>query len=270
MIRQPMAWRWHLVLGVASFLTLMAGYTYLSWHRQRLDPSDKTVPNWGQLYREGLLRAVEPDEATGKIRLWEDVQASFTRLFLGLFWSVLLSVSVGLLMGCYAPVEAFLLPPLAFLSKIPGTVMLTIFFVMVGLKDPRLYVVMIAFGVVPTLTQAVYHAAKENVPAELLFKARTLGASQAECIWDVIYKHILPNILEALRLSVGPAMIFLFAMEYVAGQVGLGCTIRLEYKKGAEGAALTYFYLVCLGVFGFAIDSGLRWLQRKLCPWYAS
>ena len=89
------------------------------------------------------------------------------------------------------------MPPLAFFSKIPGTAMMTVFAIIVGLKF-KLYTVMILFGVFPTLTQMYYHAAKEDVPEELLYKARTLGASQLGCIWNVVFPHILPKILEGI------------------------------------------------------------------------
>src|SRR5260370_2150293 len=77
-------------------------------------------------------------------------------------------------------------------------------------------------GLIPTLAQTVFHAAKEDVPEELLFKARTLGATQAECIWDVIFKYILPKVLEAVRLPLGPALVYLIPAVVIVCEVGFG------------------------------------------------
>ena len=181
------------MLGVTSFLTLIALYTLLSWHRQRMNPEDRIIPNWSQIYHEGLLETITPDRSTHKVQLWEDAKASGYRFLIAMTYIVLVSVPFGLLMGCYELVEGFCLPSLFFWSKIPGSALLSIILIFVGLADPALYATMIFFGVFPILSQTIFHAAKADVPRELLFKARTLGASQLACIWDVIYKHIFPR-----------------------------------------------------------------------------
>jgi NitT/TauT family transport system permease protein len=170
-------------------------------------------------------------------------------------------------MGCYAPIEAFLYPPLAILAKIPGTAMMSLFLVIAALNEFWFAQYMILFGMIPTLTQTMYYFTKD-IPEELLFKARTLGASQLECIWSVIFRQILPKIMESLRLSVGPALIFLFAAEYVLGDVGLGCRMRLVIHTSVTESPTVYFYIACVALLFFAIESSLRGLERKLFPWY--
>jgi NitT/TauT family transport system permease protein len=200
--------------------------------------------------------------------LW-DVLATVTRLVIGLAFTLILSVVLGILMGCYAPIEAFLYPPLAILAKIPGTAMMSLFLVLAALNEFWFTQYMILFGMIPTLTQTMYYYTKD-VPEELLFKARTLGASQSECIWSVIFRQILPKIMESLRLSVGPALIFLFAAEYVLGDVGLGCRMRLVIHKSVTESPTVYFYIACVALLFFGIESSLRGLERKFFPWYYS
>ena len=61
MIHRPISWRWHLLLGAAGILAMLAAYTCLSWMRQADDPSDKVAPNWWQIYSEGgLTKAITP------------------------------------------------------------------------------------------------------------------------------------------------------------------------------------------------------------------
>jgi NitT/TauT family transport system permease protein len=390
--RKAIDWRWRAGLGVAAFVFLAAAYTYLSWSRQREDPSDMLLPNWSQLWRKGVvqnlnpvevvprpptaqekakheareerLKAADPrlrehfikddderlkeevarlqalagpltekqleaetdrlqilpqlpldqrdqaeedlkvalsrlseserpkaieglkkvEEALKKVQeadaariswrlnfsqvnlLW-DVLATVTRLVSGLAMALVISIVLGILMGCYSPIEAFLYPPLAILAKIPGTAMMSLFLVIAALNEFWFAQYMILFGMIPTLTQTMYYYTKD-IPEELLFKARTLGASQAECIWSVIFQQILPKIMESLRLSVGPALIFLFAAEYVLGDVGLGCRMRLVIHKSVTESPTVYFYIACVALLFFAIESSLRGLERKLFPWY--
>jgi NitT/TauT family transport system permease protein len=268
MLRHPIPWRWHVALGMSSFLALIALYTLLSWQRQRSNPEDRIIPNWSQIYHEGLLETITPDSSTNKVQLWEDAKASGYRFLIALTCIVLVSVPIGLLMGCYEPVEGLSLPALYFWSKIPGSALLSIILIFVGLADPALYVTMVFFGVFPTLAQTIFHAAREDVPQELLFKARTLGASQLACIWDVIYKHTLPKVIEGVRLSIGPALVYLIMTEMVFGDVGMGCHLRLVGRRGAVGMPVILVYVFVLGVFGLGMDFLFRWLQRKLCPWY--
>ena len=197
--------------------------------------------------------------------IWVDGKATFSRLFMGILAGVLLSVVVGLLMGCYTTMEAFFLPPLSFLAKIPPTAMLAVYFVVFG-TALKMYVAMIGLSVFFTLAQAIYHSAKEDVPEELIFKSYTLGATQIKCIWDVIYRHVLPKVLEFVRLSIAPAMVCLIAAEWFVGDMGFG--YRLKIQSRLLDMSLVYVYLVFLGTAGFLIDMACIRFQRWLCPWY--
>ncbi len=289
MIRQPITRRWQILLGFSSLVVLALSYTYLSYRQHQINPRDTTIPTWTQLWG-GLKRICTPNikpprasendadsppaaptglawvvHAVGSTMLWQDASATFVRHFSGLAVGVLLSIVIGLAMGCYAPAEAFFLPPLSFLAKVPPTAIMAVFFVVVGLKF-QMYVAMIAFGVLPTLAQAIYQAAKNDVPEELVFKAYTLGASHAELIWNVIYKQVLPRIIESVRLQVGPAMVYLIAAEMLVASAGFGYRIRMEQRL--THMDVVYVYLVILGLVGYLMDFSLSWLRQKLCPWF--
>lgn len=265
MIRQSIPRSRQIALGVFSLLLLALGYTYLSHRQHKINPRDTTIPSWSQL-KDGLVRVCTRSERSGSGPiLWEDAKTTFIRHASGLAVGVLLSIIVGLAMGCYAPAEAFFLPPLSFLAKVPPTAIMAVFFVIVGLKF-QMYVAMIAFGVLPTLAQAVYQAAKNDVPEELVFKAYTLGASHAELIWNVIFKQILPRIIESVRLQVGPAMVYLIAAEMLVGNVGFGYRIRMEQRL--THMDVVYVYLVILGLIGYLMDFSLSFARKKICPWF--
>jgi NitT/TauT family transport system permease protein len=275
MIRKPIGKPWKIGLGIASFVVLALLYTGLSQWQYRKNPDQTVMPGWSEL-ASGVHRALKADsEYDERSWLWVDSKASFTRLFSGLALGCFLGIVIGVAMGCYEPIEAFCLPPLSFIAKIPPTALLAVFFTIMAMLQGLMsgnkleflfFVGMITFGVLPSIAQAAHGAAKKDVPDELIDKAFTLGASQAELIWNVVYKQILPRLLEAIRLQVGPAMVYLLAAEWNNTDVGFGFRLRVTGRLLQMN--VVYVYLVYLGLVGLAIDYALIWIRRKLCPWF--
>lgn len=263
MIRRPIQKTTAVFLGIFSVAVLLGGYSWIS-HRQHLEnPNDTTIPTWSQI-KTGIDSILEIDEWTEESWIVSDSKASGARFFLGLAFGISGAFVIGMLMGCFSPAEAFFYPPLSLLAKIPPTGALAVFFVLVGM-DMSMFVTMIAFGILPTLALSIFLAVKE-FPEELQYKAYTLGASHSEVVWTILFRFVLPKLLDAVRLMIGPALVYLIAAEMVVGDVGFGYRIRLQSKL--LDMSVVYPYLALLAAFGFAMDYGLRLLQRKLCPWF--
>lgn len=283
-IKQPIGTKLAWFYGVIGITLLFLCYSWLSYRQHQRNPDDSTIPNFAQLIG-GLKQATTPvkndlksafgtgtdDEETWweKVKttmLWRDATSTYWRLFVGLAIGCLLSILVGVTMGCYATVEAVLLPPLSFLAKVPGTAMLAVFFVMVGTGE-AMFTTMIAFGILPTLAVAIYLSAKHDLHEEEIFKAYTLGASNLEVICNVVFPQILPKVLEAIRLQIGPAMVYLIAAEMLVGEMGMGYQIRMQQRL--LNMAVVYDYIIILGATGLLMDRGMLALRRHLCPWYS-
>lgn len=281
-IRLPLSEKWRIGLGIIGIAVLAIGYSWISYRQHIRNPDDTTLPNYRQLM-DGFKLVTTPEEnplaaAFGteeesqslwaKItRTWlaQDVWATYKRLFLGLMWGGIISIILGTLMGCYEWLAALLLPPFAFLAKVPGTAMLAVFFVVVGTGE-SMFVTMIGFGVLPTLVQAIYLSARDDLHEEEVNKAYTLGASNCEVMWDVVFQKILPKVLENFRLQIGPAMVFLIAAEMLVGEVGLGFRIRMQQRL--QHMNIVYDYLFILGATGLLMDRGMVTLRKWLCPWF--
>ena len=237
--------------------------------RDRPDAVDRTVPTWGVLWRQGLLRATTPQGSFERKEIWmlSDFRATLTRLITAMLIGAFASVVLGLLMGCLNAVEAFFMPPLAFFSKVPATAVLPIFFVLVQINF-KMYLAIIVFGMLPTLAQSISACVRKDVPEELVYKAYTLGASQLELIWELIYKQTLPRILDAARLQIGSALVLLVAAEWMVAGEGIGYRLRLFYQR--TDMTVVFVYVIILGLLGLAADYALIWLRRKLCPWFGA
>ncbi len=278
MIRQPISTRTHILLGISSICLVVVLYSWLSFRQHQKNPKDTTIPNLSQFvdgWQQILIPDVRDGEAAFRVgdlwppssRIWlvHDMGVTYYRLFLGVLVGSLIALAIGMAMGCFAPAEAFFLPPLSLLAKIPPTAMLAVYFVLFG-TELKMYVAMIALGIFPTLAQSIYQAAKKDVSQHAIYKAYTLGASHTETIWNVVFRQILPRIIENVRLQIGPAMVFLVAAEWMVGGEGFG--YRLKIYSRLQGMNVVYSYLIVLGGTGLLIDWGLSTLRRKLCPWF--
>ena len=266
MIRRPIP-RWlAIALGVGGVVLLLTAYSILSARQTRKNENQRVIPGW-QTFKEGAARLVRPQgsaEDPQPSMLATDLKATYWRLFLGFFTGVALSVVMGIAMGAYRFIEALLAPVMSFLAKIPPTAMLPIYFVLVG-TDQKMFTAMVALGVFFNMAQSIYQAIAGEVKTVSIDKAYTLGASDPEIIYEVIWKQILPSVLDNLRLQIGPAMIFLLAAEMLVGGEGMGFRIRMESR--VLNMSVVYIYLTILGLTGLMADYGLLWLRRWLCPW---
>ncbi len=131
MIRTPIKTRWTITIGILSIAVMLTAYTVLSDWQHRRNPDDTTIPTWSQL-ADGVRKACEINPRSVERWIVVDIEATALRLFWGLLCGILGAVFLGLLMGCFAWLEAFLLPPLSLLAKVPPTAALAVFFVIVG------------------------------------------------------------------------------------------------------------------------------------------
>ncbi len=263
MIRKPIDNSTRLALGVAAVIVLILLYAWMVHRAKSVNPDDTTIPSWSQL-TDGVSRSIVLQKRVDERWLVVDALATGYRLFVGMLFGVVGAIILGMLMGCFPVFEAILSPPLTLFAKIPGTAALAVFFVLVG-TDTEMYVTMVAFGVLPSMALTVHFAVRE-VPDEMLNKAYTLGASHFEVIWNVIARQVLPQLIDSIRLHIGPAMVYLIAAEMLVGDVGFGFRIRLQQWK--LDMSVVYFYLAVLAMFGFAMDYLLKRSQRFLCPWF--
>ena len=105
----------------------------------------------------------------------------------------------------------------------------------------------------------------EELPTEQMIKAQTLGASTWLLIIRVVMPQMWPRLIDALRLSLGSAWLFLIASEAIASTEGLGYRIFLVRRYLAMDVILPY--VAWITVLAFAMDALLRVVRIKGFPW---
>jgi len=267
MIRRTVPLWLFLMLAIGGVTVVLGAYEVVSVRQTKINPLQTTIPSFQQLGAGFLqiFRSQGLPENPKPAMFWVDIRATLWRLGMGMSLGVGASIVIGVLMGAYRWIEAPLGPVVMFLSKIPPTGIMPIYFALVG-TDQKMFASMVALGIFFSMTQSIYQAVRQDVSDEAINKAYTLGASELEIIYEVIWKQILPKIIDSIRLQIGPAMVFLLAAEMVVGNAGLGYQIRMQSR--ILNFSIVFVYLAILAFIGLIAEWGLATLRRKLCPWY--
>lgn len=264
-VRQPIHRTTKVILGIVSVISLMLLYTGLSMYQDSINPTQTIMPSLLEIGK-ATIEIATPHKTTGDIWLWEDFVATASRLAYGLSIASVVAVIVGVSMGSYPVVEAFFRWPVTFLGQIPATAMLAVFLILARVTDLPLSPMMVCFGILPSMILTIYLAAKYDIHDEQCYKAYTLGASNLEIICNVVVPQILPRILDAIRLSIGLALVLLVAVEWANEHVGFGYRLRVIGNRMKMD--VVYNYLIFLGIFGWLLGWGMLALRNWLSPWF--
>jgi len=263
MIRTPISNRRKLFLNILSVVVLLSAYSFLSYRQHQVNPEDNTIPSLTKI-GSAVIQVISPHPRSGERWLVVDASATFFRLGVSFSLAVAASIVIGLAVGCFRSIEAVFEWPMSFAAKIIPTGALAVFFAIFG-TDIKMFIAMIVFGILPAMTMSVVIAVKQ-MPQELINKGFTLGSSTTEMILSLVVRYILPNLIDAIKAGLGPAMIFLLAAEMLCADVGFGYRIRMQSRL--NNMDVVYVYLITLALFGFLADFALKTIQHKVCPWY--
>ena len=251
-------------------------YFYVAQARHRENPDERVMPTIGQMVRgfsDAALKPAEEEEAqasSGSLAarfrgsmLWKDTEASGRRFLISvalLFPAVLL----GLHMAMFPVIGAFFLRFILFFDKIVALSLLPILFIAFGI-DELSKIMLIVIGVTPTIILDTFNLSK-SVPREQIVKGFTLGANDFSITYRIVFKQILPRVLNSIRLNLKAVMLFLFAGEMIASTDGLAYRIALLRRHMGMDTIIPYVLWVALLLF--LVDFAMNKINHKLHPWF--
>jgi NitT/TauT family transport system permease protein len=252
-------------LSMLPFILVVCAYLYYSHARLLENPGDKLLPAPTTIAATVHRFAFEEDERSGAYLFWTDTRASLQRLLVALSISALGGLCLGLAIGVLPYLRAAVAPFVAAVSLIPPLAILPILFIVVGLGEVA-KVTLIVVGVAPIIVRDLAMRTAE-LPSEQIIKAQTLGASTWQLVIRVVLPQMWPRLIDALRLSLGSAWLFLIAAEAIASTEGLGYRIFLVRRYLAMDVILPY--VAWITVLAFTMDWLLRMLRAKAFAWAA-
>ena len=211
-------------------------------------PADVLARAWTWLSEDGLIG---------------DMGISTWRVVAGWALSAAIALPLGLFIGSYRAVQAFLEPLTDFIRYMPAVAFIPLVMLWVGIDEGS----KVAIIFIGTFFQMVLMVAEDvrRVPLAQIEAAQTMGASQGEIIEKVIVPSAKPALLDTLRVTMGWAWTYLVVAELVAANSGLGYAV-LKAQRFLQTDKI-FAGILLIGAIGLAMDQGFRWLHRKAFPW---
>ena len=264
--RQPDSRFASVATAMVPFILVILIYGIFSDMRLAENPNDKLLPGLGSLKDAVERMAFTPSKRTGEYLLWADTLASLKRLSIGVSVSAVLGLWIGILNGLIPWVSAAGSPFIRVLSMVPPLAILPILFIVFGLGELSKYV-LIVIGTAPFIARDIEQRVRE-LPPEQLLKAQTLDASTWQIVVRVILPQVFPRLIDAVRLTLGSAWLFLIAAEAIAATEGLGYRIFLVRRYLSMDVILPY--VIWITLLAFIVDYLFRRFNSTLFPWYGA
>jgi ABC-type nitrate/sulfonate/bicarbonate transport system permease component len=198
--------------------------------------------------------------------LTRNTYTSLRRVALGFGLAAAVGIPLGVLCGCFAPVNAFFGPISIFGRNIPTAALIPLTFALFGIGELQkvlfIFISCVAF-VFSDTARAI-----ADVSPQYVDTAYTLGASRRQVILKVLVPLAMPSVFNSLRLLFGLAFGYIMLAELVkmgneAG--GLGHIINVSQRlRKTEHILLV---LMIIPAVALAIDRTLYWVQKELFPY---
>jgi NitT/TauT family transport system permease protein/taurine transport system permease protein len=197
----------------------------------------EVVRSFGSLMYKGIL----PDY----------LEDSVVRLAVGAAAGMALGIPLGVLVGLNARARAMLWPILLFFQAIGDIAWLPILLIWFGFSLTTMTIVIVYTVLFPVVLNTALGV--RRVPLELHRAARSLGASRARVVWEVVLPGALPNIMTGLRNGLGYGWRALIAAEIIVGTSGIGFLMFDARRAGSVVEIL--LGMIVLGVLWYIVDS---------------
>lgn len=241
-----------LVLGIGSFVVIITLWTVGSV----LIDNPLFLPSLPRVGRAWI-------DMVQHLHFLNDVGWSAFRIIAGFLVAAAMAVPLGLLMGSFEVVRSFFQLPINFIRYMPASAFIPLLIVLQGLGEQEKLTI-IWIGVFFQLVLMVMDIA-HRVPDEMLNVAYTLGASR----WKVFYKVFLPatfpDVVDALRITMGWAWTYLIVAEIVSAERGIGSFILISERFLRTDRIIAA--IITIGILGLITDTIFGLIHRWRFPY---
>lgn len=238
--------------ALCAWLALLAVWQFAP----RPEGMDQLLPTPIEVLRTLATLVTEKDFAV-------DVGASLQRILVSFAIAAAIALPLGILMGTFPIVEAFLNPLVSPLRYLPAPSFIPLLLALMGTGDSQ-KIALLVIGVVWFLVSLVMDDTK-RVPKDLLEASRTLGAGRLKAIFAVIIPAALPFFLDTMRQMLAVSWTYLVIAEIIAATDGIGAVMMRARRLLRMDIILAC--ILAIGTLGLLSDTLIRALRRAAFPY---
>lgn len=202
-------------------------------------------------------------ELLTKFNFAYDIGMTVWRVVGGFVLAAFVAVPIGILMGAYKPIEAFLEPFVSFARYLPASAFIPLLILWAGLGEKQKLLVIFIGSVFQIILMVATTVG--NTRRDLVEAAYTLGAGDGGVVRRVMMPMNAPEIAEILRLVLGWAWTYVIVAELIGSSAGIGHMIIESQALLATGQMI--FGIIIIGLIGLLSDFLFKWLNSWLFPW---
>lgn len=191
-------------------------------------------------------------------RLWQDIVISLWRIAVGFSLAVALGIPMGLWLGHSLRVRVALLPIINFFRNLSPLAWIGFAITWFGVGDaPAVFLIFLAvfFPLAVAVASAVC-----AIPDVYFRVAQDFGIRGLRRITLITLPAITPQLITALRVTLGIAWVVIVAAEMVGTRSGLGFAIYDD--RNALRSDLLVVHMVVIGIIGVLMDKFVLLLTK--------
>jgi len=197
-------------------------------------------------------------------RMWNDVVPSLVRLLAGYGIALVVAILLGVAIGSYNGLRAFLDPVLEFLRAVPPPVLVPVFILFARPGD-ELQVFIIAFGCVwPILLNTI-----EGVRAVDEVQRDTASCyryGRVRRFFGLTLPSASPQIFTGARQALSVAIILMVISELFVSTNGLGYSV-VQFQRTFQVVNM-WTGIILLGIIGVVLSLLFRLVESRALAWY--
>jgi len=185
--------------------------------------------------------------------------------FAGVFFSVVIGIPVGILMGKNRLIDELLLPWVNIFLSAPLTALVPVLMVLFGFGLKSIIITTVLFAIWIIILNA--RAGVMQINRSLIEMARSFGASPWESFVKIYFWAALPEIISGVRIGVIRAVKGVIIGQLLISIVGFGALFELY----SSNFLMKHFWAVLIVLFAlaFTVSEILAWLERRV-SYYAA
>jgi taurine transport system permease protein len=197
------------------------------------------------------------------VTLGEHLGFSLWRVVMGFLIGAIVGIPLGYAMGLSNWFRGWFDPVVEFMRPVPPLALIPLVIIWAGIGEEGKVVLL--FLAALWIMAIAARSGVSGVRITKIHAAYSLGASKTQILRHVIIPNSLPEIFTGARVAMGVCWGTVVAAELVAAEKGIGKMIVAASKF--QNTEIVIMGIILIGLIGFAIDVGIRLLEKYLVPW---